>query len=685
MVRRTTGCGTCRSSRWSRTCASLRRVTQRACVSCSARRCGGPPDLRRCGSPRRASPTPTSPPSTGSAAWTCCAATTTPTCCLSRSVRSRPWSSRSPGGCVPRASASRWSTRAGCCPSTRRCPRSPRPMASSRSSRTTGASVRSATRSHVSYGSATSVSRCAPLRCLSGSSRSASGRRSSPRRVSPHRTSPARSSKWLPGRTRRLFADRLPAKISVSVVYVLALFMTIMDTTIVNVALPQLGSSFGVPAAHVNTVVVGYLVSLAVFIPVSGWLGDRFGMRRVFLAALLFFTVASALCGLAQSLTQLVLFRILQGVGGGLLTPVGLAMLYRTFPAHERIRASRILVVPIAFAPAIGPVVGGLLVTDLSWRWAFYVNVPIGIIGVLFGLLFVREQRQEDPGRFDVPGFLLAGLGLGALMFALSDGPSRGWTSPAIVVAGVVGALLLVAMVLVERRTAQPMLDLRLLANKLFSSTTTVLVLGTTGFLGSLFLVALFFQDGFGVSALQSGLSTFPEALGVMVGAQIAGRLYPRVGPRRIMTAGLCAVTLMLSLIALVPFSASLWVMRVLMVFLGLSMAHVFVPAQAAAFATVSSAATARASTMFNAGRQLGGAVGVAVLSTVISAVGVTRSEHGHAVPNATAYHLAFFTAAAIELLAAVLALRIDDDEAAPSMRRVTAERTPERLSEVVA
>jgi EmrB/QacA subfamily drug resistance transporter len=466
-----------------------------------------------------------------------------------------------------------------------------------------------------------------------------------------------------------LFADRLSPKVSVSVVYVLALFMTIMDTTIVNVALPQLGRDFGVPAAQVGTVVVGYLVSLAVFMPASGWLGDRFGTRRVFLAALVFFTVASALCGIAPNLAALVGFRVLQGVGGGMLAPVGMAMLFRTFPPHERVRASRILIVPTAFAPAIGPVLGGLLVTDLSWRWAFYVNVPIGIAGATFAALFLREQRQEEPGEFDLAGFLLAGTGLGALMFALSDGPGHGWSSPEIVSCGVAGLLLVVALCVVELRSPAPMIDLRLFANRLFARTTLVIVLGTGAFLGSLFLVALFYQDGFRVSALQSGLSTFPEAIGIMAGAQLSGRVYPYVGPRRLMAGGLVGVAIVLALVARVPFTASLWEMRALMLALGLCMSQVFVPAQAAAFATISGAATGRASTMFNAGRQLAGAVGVSVLSTVISAVGVLHVVHGRSVPNARGYHLAFLTAAGVALLSAGLALRIDDEDAAPSMR----------------
>src|SRR3954467_12660766 len=230
-----------------------------------------------------------------------------------------------------------------------------------------------------------------------------------------------------------MFADRLSQKVSVSAIYVLVMFMSVMGGGIVNVALPRLGREFSVPAAHVDTVVVGYLVSLAIFIPVSGWLGDRYGTKPVPLAALVVFTAASALCGAAQSLSQLVFFRVLQGVGGGMLAPVGLAMLFRTFPPAERVRASRILIVPTALAPAIGPVLGGLLVTDISWRWVFYVNVPLGFVGLLFGLFFVGGQRHDDAGRFDLPGFLLSAAGFGAVMYAASEGPAKGWTSTRIV------------------------------------------------------------------------------------------------------------------------------------------------------------------------------------------------------------------------------------------------------------
>ena len=462
----------------------------------------------------------------------------------------------------------------------------------------------------------------------------------------------------------------LNPKIAVSVVFVAAMFMNIMDITIVNVALPTIGHEFGVKADSLDAVAIGYLVSLAVVIPASGWLGDRFGMRRILLLAIAIFTLASALCGLADSFGQLIAFRVLQGVGGGMLTPTGTAMLMRTFPPAERVRASSILVVPTAFAPALGPVLGGLLVDTLSWRWVFFVNLPIGIFALLFGLLCLQEQRQEQPGRFDLRGFVLSGVGFAALMYGISEGPSHGWGSPLILTSIIVGAVLLVALVITQRRTAEPLLDLKLFSDRLFRSTNAVMFLATAGFLGTLFVVALFFQNGLGLSPLQSGLSTFPEALGVMLGAQQASRLlYPRFGPRRVMLGGLAGVSVFMLLMSTVSFSTDLWVVRVFMFFMGFCMAHCFVPTQAAAFATISGPRTGRASTLFNAQRQLGSAVGVAVLSSVIAAVGATVTTGGHVTANLNAYHAAFRVAAVLMLLAAAVTTTIQDADAAATFR----------------
>jgi EmrB/QacA subfamily drug resistance transporter len=462
---------------------------------------------------------------------------------------------------------------------------------------------------------------------------------------------------------------RVSQKVAVSVVFVAAMFMSIMDVTIVNVALPTIGHDLGVSPAGVDAVSISFLVSLAVFIPASGWLGDRFGGKKVLLTAIVVFTTASALCGLASSLGELVAFRILQGVGGGMLAPVGMAMLFRVFPPDERIRASAILTVPTTFAPALGPVLGGLLVTDLSWRWVFYVNVPIGVVAFTFGALFLNQSAQAQPGRFDLAGFLLSGLGLGLLMYGVSEGPDLGWHRPEVLATIAAGLVLLVAMVVVELRSPAPMVDLRLLGNRLFRAGNLITSLASVAFLGTLYSISLYYQDGRGLSALGSGLSTFPEAVGVMAGAQLASRvLYPRLGPRRHITIGLTGVTVSIGLLALLGPQSSLWWARLLMLTLGLFMAQVFVPVQAASFATISPAATGRASTMFNAIRQLGGAVGVAVLTTIIVAVGPVHQVAGHAVANLTAYRVAFLAAAAICLCGVACSLSIHDADAASTI-----------------
>jgi EmrB/QacA subfamily drug resistance transporter len=460
-------------------------------------------------------------------------------------------------------------------------------------------------------------------------------------------------------------------KVAVSVVFVAAMFMSIMDVTIVNVALPTIGRDFRVTPTAVGTIAIAFLVSLAVFIPASGWLGDRFGAKRILLGAIAVFTSASALCGTATSLSELVTYRVLQGVGGGMLAPVGLAMLYRVFPPRERVRASAILTVPTTLAPALGPVVGGILVTDLSWRWVFYVNVPIGVAAVAFGAVFLQHQPQHRPGRFDLPGFALSGSGLGCLMYGVSEGPDLGWGSPAVLATIVAGAVLIGATVAVELRTREPIIALRLLGNRLFRSGNVVMVLVSVSFFGTLFAISLYYQDGRGLSALGSGLSTFPEAVGVMAGAQLASRvLYPRLGPRRHITIGLVTVSVVTALISTLGASASLWWARLLMFALGLGMGQVFVPTQAAAFATISSEATGRASTLFNAVRQLGGAVGVALLTTAIVVVGPTRMVGGHVVADFLSYRVAFLVSAAFSLCATAGSLAIRDSEAAQTMVR---------------
>jgi EmrB/QacA subfamily drug resistance transporter len=475
---------------------------------------------------------------------------------------------------------------------------------------------------------------------------------------------------------------RVNQKVAVAVVYICAMLMNSLDSTVVNVALPTLSREFGVDSAAIEAVIVGYLVSLAVFIPASGWLGDRFGHKRILLIALAIFVTASALCGASQTLNQLILFRVLQGAGGGLLTPVGMALLFRTFPPEERVGVARILMFATIIGPAAGPILGGFMIEHFTWRWIFYINLPVGIAALIFGLLCLEDhhERQEDP--FDIPGFVLAGTGFAFAMYALSEGSRKGWTSPVIVGTALIGLALLAIFVVVELRTERPMVQLRVLANRLFRRTMTVSLFATAAFLGTLFVVPLFLQDGKGVDPLTSGLSVFPEAIGVVTSTQVVARVYPKIGPRRLMTGGLILVALVLFALSALNFSVDLWLFRALMFGLGAGMACIFVSNQAAALADISREMTGRASMLYSVQRQIGAATGVAILSTVLLTVGSPRATlEGRTVPDLNAFRAAFMVAAGIALIGAAFATRVPDEDAAASMRKPVKRRAGEEAS----
>ena len=473
----------------------------------------------------------------------------------------------------------------------------------------------------------------------------------------------------------------------VAVIFVLGLFMEIMDTTIVNVAIPTLqdpvhglGHGAVISNAAIEWVVLGYLLSIAVWIPSSGWIGDRIGTKKTFLFALFMFTLASILCGQANSIGELIVFRLMQGIGGGMLTPVGTAMLYRAFPPEERARASTVLIIPTVVAPALGPIIGGLLIDSLSWRWIFYVNVPIGIAGFIFGFLYLQENKEPTAGKFDLAGFLLAAGGLASLLFALSQGPEKGWTSTEVVATGLGGIILLIAMVVVELRIDQPMLTLRLYKDRMFRNSNMVNTFSYGAFAAFLFLLPQLLQRLLGYSALKSGLTTFPQAVGVILASQFVGKLYHTVGPRRLAAFGLLAVSLTNLPFVFIDLGVSQWTIRGLMFVRGISMAFSFVPLQAATYANIDKPDTGRASAIFSTQRQASAALGVAILSTLFISKKNSLMEHSF-VPKTpaevltykenllSAFHWAFAGSIVLSLIGALWAgIMIRDKDAAATM-----------------
>jgi len=469
----------------------------------------------------------------------------------------------------------------------------------------------------------------------------------------------------------------------VGIVFVFGLFMELLDMTIVNVAIPTLAEEFDATTTQVQWVVTGYLLSLAVFIPVSGWLGDRFGTKKIFMLALFIFTTASFLCGMAWSIESLIGFRVLQGAGGGILTPVGTAMLFRAFPPQERAKAAAILMIPMVVAPASGPVVGGYLVEYWDWRWIFFVNIPVGITALIFAAMFLKEEIQPNPGRLDIPGVILAAAGLGSLLYGLAEAGSRGVDDPTVIAFGALGLVLLAVFTLVELRTAEPMIDMRLFQNRLFATANAVQLVAFAGLTGGLFLLPVFLQSPatMGLGAFDSGLTTFPQAIGIVLMVQVSSRLYGRIGPRRLLVAGLVGVTVTTLAFMLVDVGTSLWWIRGIMFVRGCFFSFILICLQTATFATISLEKMGRASAISSADRQVGASFGVALVATVLTsrlaANGTSLAPGADSSATVEAFHEAFFVAAMLTLVGAGMALLINDKDAAVSMNQVAAAAPP--------
>jgi EmrB/QacA subfamily drug resistance transporter len=334
---------------------------------------------------------------------------------------------------------------------------------------------------------------------------------------------------------------RLQAILAPLVAIIIGAFMVLLDSTAVNVAVPSLVTDLHSTLATLQWTITGYALAQAAVIPLAGWLSDRFGAKRVFLSAVALFTIGSVLCATAQTGSALVLFRVLQGLGGGVVIPIALAYTYRLSPPDKIGVVMGLMGIPILLAPAIGPVVAGWLVQYASWRWIFLLNLPIGIVGVLVGLRSLPWiERQSVPG-LDLPGMILGPLAFTALCYGVSQG-STSWTATQTEISLLVGGVALLAFVVVELRARTPLLELRVFRSRDFSLAIVVQWVAQAALYGTLFLIPLFLQQARGYGAFSTGLILVPQALGAAVFMPLGGRLFDRIGARPLVVGGLALI-----------------------------------------------------------------------------------------------------------------------------------------------
>lgn len=322
-------------------------------------------------------------------------------------------------------------------------------------------------------------------------------------------------------------------------VLVAGMFMSVLDTSIVNVAISAIQNDFGGSTADVAWISTAYSLVLGVVVPASAWLGDRFGIARVYTLSLAAFALSSALCGIAWNLDSLIAFRVIQAIPGGLLPAISLTMVYRIVPPAKIGAAMGMYGLGIIVAPAIGPALGGYLVEYVSWRLVFYINIPVGIAGVVAAVILLPKFAPAVTRRFDVFGFLTVATGLVSLLLAFSEGTAWGWTGYRVLGLIALGVLSLAAFVVIELETEYPLLNLRVFRNRLYSTSLLAMSVMMTGLFATLFYIPLFLQEGLGYPALNAGLLLLPQALVMAVLMPVAGRLYDKIGPRYLAFFGL--------------------------------------------------------------------------------------------------------------------------------------------------
>ncbi|MCW2952849.1 MAG: family efflux transporter permease subunit [Conexibacter sp.] len=406
---------------------------------------------------------------------------------------------------------------------------------------------------------------------------------------------------------------------TISAVVVLGSIMSILDTTIVNVAIDSLARDFHTSLATIQWVSTGYMLALATVIPLTGWAADRFGTKRLYIISIVLFLAGSALSGAAWSAGSLIGFRVLQGLGGGMIMPAGMTILTHAAGPRRVGRVMSVVGVPMMLGPIVGPILGGWLVDDISWRWIFYVNLPIGGLALVAALRFLPRDEPQPTQRLDLLGLAMLSPGLAAFVYGLAETTSSGgFGSAKAVVPMAIGLALIATFVWHSLRTETPLIDVRLFRNRTVTAAALTTFLFGTAFFGAMLLFPLYYQTVRGASALSAGLLLAPQGLGAVLTMPIAGRMVDRIGPGRVVLTGLGLVLVGMLAFAQVAADSSYLLLGVALFVMGMGMGSTMMPAMSAAYQTLERAAIARATTALNIVMRVGGSIGTALLAVVL-------------------------------------------------------------------
>ena len=403
----------------------------------------------------------------------------------------------------------------------------------------------------------------------------------------------------------------------------LATFMEVLDTSVANVSLPYIAGNLSATTDESTWVLTSYLISNAIILPATAWLGRYFGRKRFLVVCIAIFTIASAACGAATSLGFLLAARVLQGAGGGALQPIAQAVLLESFPAEKRGSAMALYGLGIVVAPIIGPTLGGWVTDNYSWRWIFYINVPIGVLAMFMTNMFVEDPpyiKSQRPGQIDYIGFGLMALGLSSLQIVLDKGQELDWfSSPFITWTAVFAVVSLIAFVLWELTTSEPIVNLRVLANRNFAVGTALIALFGSVLYGTIALLPLFLQTLLGYPALQSGLAVSPRGIGAVASMLIVGRLINRVPGRYLIMFGFALIGFSTYLLGDIDIQISMGSIVGPQILAGLAIGFVFVPMTIMATGTLTNEQLGNATGIFNLMRNLGGSFGIASVTTLLA------------------------------------------------------------------